>query len=265
MKQARPKITIVVNDVRMAGIMFAIIMVLMSAGQVCAGNFFTSTEFDPVLISEKSEIEIGRNTDQQVRQKYRISADPNLNQRINAMGQKLASVSDRKNIPYVFTVVQDEQINAFAAPGGYVYITTGILKKLKNDDEIAAVLSHEIGHVVNRHSLKAVQRQMLAQFGLQILAGMLGDGGLSGGMLLKASEISASLLLLKNSRVNELESDREGVEIMRRAGYNPRAMVDVQRMLMAQSQGKPGWAIISTHPPSQERIVAIEQAIQGTR
>jgi beta-barrel assembly-enhancing protease len=233
------------------------------AGDLCAANFFTSTEHDPVLIGEKSEIEIGQKTDQQVRQKYRVSVDGALNQKINAIGQRLAAHSSRPNLKYTFTVLESDEVNAFAAPGGYIYITTGILKKLKNDNEIAAVLSHEIGHVVEKHSLKAVQRQMLAQFGLQIMGALIGDGGLSGNLLVKASEISTSLLLLKNSRVNELESDVDGVRIMRLSGYDPQAMIDVQRMLLAQKGGRTPIAIISTHPPSQERIDAIQAAINN--
>ncbi|MBP7528415.1 MAG: M48 family metalloprotease [Syntrophorhabdaceae bacterium] len=253
------------NNIKRFFIVFAVIMGIMAGGEAQAVNPLTSTEFDPVFIGEGSEIEIGKNTDQQLRSKYRISTDQQLNQRINAIGQRLAAQSERKNLKYTFTVINDELVNAFAAPGGYVYITTGILHRLKNDDEIASVLAHEIGHVVNKHSLKAIQRQMLAQFGLQIMGAMLGDGGISGTLLVKASEISASLLLLKNSRVNELESDAEGVEIMRRAGYNPRAMIDVQRMLLGVSGGKNPPAIISTHPPSQERIDAIQRAIDNTR
>ncbi|MEN6616634.1 MAG: M48 family metallopeptidase [Syntrophorhabdus sp.] len=235
----------------------------ISNNDVNASNFFTSTEHDPVLIGEKSEIEIGAKTDEQVRQKYRVSADRALNQKIDAIGQKLAAHSSRPNLKYTFTVLESDEVNAFAAPGGYIYITTGILKKLKNDDEIAAVLGHEIGHVVEKHSLKAVQRQMLAQFGLQMMGVLIGDGGLTGDLLVKASQISTSLLLLKNSRANELEADIEGVNIMRHSGYNPHAMADVQRMLLASSGGKTPLAILSTHPPSQERIDAIESAINN--
>jgi predicted Zn-dependent protease len=232
----------------------------MSAIPVDAVNPLTSTESDPVLIGEKSEIEIGKNTDQQIRQKYRESSDRALHQRIDMIGQRLAANSGRQ-IKYTFTVLDDQMVNAFAAPGGYIYITTSLLKRLKNDNEVAAVLAHEIGHVVEKHSLKAVQRQMLAQFGLQIMAALLGDGGLSQSLLLKASELSASLLLLKNSRVNELQADVDGVRIMRLSGYDPRAMVDVQKMLLAEANGKSGLAILSTHPPSQERIDVIQQAI----
>lgn len=244
----------------------AMIIAIMAGGESnAASNFFTSTQFDPVFIGEKSEIEIGKKTDQQLRQQYRMSTDQQLNQKINAIGQKLAARSERKNLNYSFAVIDDELVNAFAAPGGYIYITTGILKKLKNDHEIAGVLGHEIGHVVNKHSLKAIQRQMLAQFGLQIMGAMLGDEGISGTILLKATEISASLLMLKNSRENELQADAEGVKIMYLAGYNPRAMVDIQKMLLKMSGGKNPPAIISTHPPSQERIDAIEQAIRNMR
>ena len=189
-------------------VLFVAVCVSVTAIPVTyAANPLTSTEYDPVLIDERSEIEIGQNTDRQIRQKFKVSGDANLSQRINAIGQRLAVHSGRK-INYTFTVLDDEMVNAFAAPGGFIYITTGLLKRLKNDHEIAAVLGHEIGHVVEKHSLKALQRQMLAQFGLQIMGALLGgDGGLSSSIILKASEISAGLLLLKNSRVNELQAD----------------------------------------------------------
>lgn len=246
-------------------IIMAIILGIISGSELQAGNFFTSTEFDPVLISQESEIDIGKNTDQQLRQQYKVSTNEKLNRQINAIGQRLAARSNRNDLKYTFTVLDDELVNAFAAPGGYIYITTGILKKLKNNNEIAGVLGHEIGHVVHKHSLKALQRQMIAQFGLQLIASGLGDGGMSSTLILKASEISAGLLLLKNSRENELQADSEGVRIMYLAGFNPRAMIDIQKMLLSMSQGKDPPAIISTHPPSQERIAAIEQAIRNMK
>jgi predicted Zn-dependent protease len=240
----------------------AVVVGIIMGGEIHAGNFITSTEHDPVLISQKSEIVIGKNTDRQMRQTYRISTDRKLNQRIDAIGQRLAVLSDRSNLRYTFTVLDDKLVNAFAAPGGYIYITTGILKRLSNEDEIAGILGHEIGHVVHRHAAKALQRRMIAQFGLQLVAANLGDAGaISGALMLKASELSTRLLLLKNSRENELQADSEGVKIMHLAGYNPQSMIDIQKMLLKLSKGKNPPAIISTHPPSQERIDAIRKAI----
>jgi predicted Zn-dependent protease len=243
--------------------LITIIISIMASYEINASNFITSTEHDPVLIGQNSENAIGKNTDRQMKKTYRISMDQNLNQHINAIGQRLAVQSKRNNLKYTFTVLDAELVNAFAAPGGYIYITTGILKRLKNEDEIAGVLGHEIGHVVHRHSLKALQRRMIAQFGLQLVAAKLGDSGaVTGALIFKASELSANLLLLKNSRVNELQADSEGVKIMHLAGYNPQAMIDIQTMLLKLSKGKNPPAIISTHPPSQERIDAIRKAIQ---
>jgi len=240
----------------------AVVVSIIVSDETQAWNFITSTEHDPVLIGQESEMTIGKNTDRQMRQTYRVSTDRKRNQRIDAIGQRLAVHSKRKNLKYTFTVFDDELVNAFAAPGGYVYITTGILKRLKSEDEIAGVLGHEIGHVVHRHSLKALQRRMIAQFGLQVVASQLGDtGALSGALMLKASHLSANLLLLKNSRVNELQADSEGVSVMHLAGYKPQGMIDIQTMLLTLSKGKNPPAIISTHPPSQERIDAIRKVI----
>jgi predicted Zn-dependent protease len=237
-------------------------LIIVSSSEINAGNFLTSTEHDPVLIGQKSEIGIGKNTDRQLKRQYRVSTDENLNQRINAIGQKLAVHSSRKNLKYTFTVLDAELVNAFAAPGGFIYITTGILKRLQSEDEIAGVLGHEIGHVVHRHSLKAIQRRLVAQIGLQVVAAKFGDSGnLSSALLFKASELSAGLLLLKNSRVNELQADSEGVKIMHAAGYNPHGMIELQEMLLGLSKGKNPPAIISTHPPSRERINEIKKTI----
>lgn len=244
----------------------AIVLSITAGSEIHAGNFVTDTEHDPVLISQKNEAVIGKNTDEQMRHTYRISTDQKLNQRINAIGQKLAASSRRNNLSYNFTVLDNEIVNAFAAPGGYIYITTGMLNRLKNNDDIAGVLGHEIGHVIHQHALKALQRRMIAQFGLQLVAAKLGDAGaISMALMLKASEVSASLLLLKNSRVNELQADNEGVNIMYLAGYSPWAMADIQTMLLKLSNGKNPPAIISTHPPSQERIDAIWKAIEKVK
>jgi predicted Zn-dependent protease len=246
--------------------LFAVMTVVVSvmvSGEIHARNFIASTEHDPVLISQRSEIAIGKNTDRQMRQTYMVSTDQRLNQRINTIGQKMAVLSKRNNMSYTFTVLDDELVNAFAAPGGYVYITTGILKRLRNEDEIAGVLGHEMGHIGQRHPSKALQRRLIAQFGLKLVTTMLSDtGAVSGDLMLEVSEFSASLLLLKNSRENELQADSEGVKIMHLAGYNPRAMINVQTMFLRLSKGKNPPAIISTHPPSQERIDAIEKAIE---
>ena len=246
--------------------MTVLMSIFIGGGETLCQNIFTSTEFDPVFISQETEIEIGKNTDQQMRQEYKVSKDQKLNQRINTIGKKLAARSARKDLNYKFTVLDDALVNAFAAPGGYIYITTGILKKLKNEGEIAAVLGHEIGHVVHKHSLKAIQRSLVAQYGLQLIASMMGDSSaVSGAIMLKATEISAGLLLLKNSRENELQADSEGVKIMHLAGYNPRAMIDIQTMFLKLSKGNNPPAIISTHPPSQERIDAIRKTIAAMK
>jgi predicted Zn-dependent protease len=213
------------------------------SGGADSKNFLTSTEHDPIFIGEASEISIGKNTDRGLRaQNY-----------VDGVGQELAKRCKRKKLKFKFTVLDDKLVNAFAAPGGFIYITTGIMKMLKNEAELAGVLGHEIGHVVHRHSLKAIQRRMAVQFAIQLAAYKL---------ILSASQAGAQLLLLKNSRENELQADSEGVNIMNKAGYNPNAMAGVQKMLLSRSGGKNPPAIISTHPPSQERIDVILEKIK---
>ncbi len=226
-------------------------------------NIITSTEYDPVFIGEQSEISIGRNTDRQLRRRYRVSDNEDLKQYVNRIGHKLVTHCKRKNLRFKFTVLDDKLVNAFAAPGGFIYITTGIMKMMKNEAELAGVIGHEIGHVVHKHSLKAIQRRMAASLAIQIAAYKMSGRSsvLSQNLVLAASNMGAKMLLLKNSRENELQADSEGVKIMNLAGYNPNAMADLQKMLLKLSKGKRPLAILSTHPPSQERIDVINGMI----
>lgn len=161
-------------------------------------------------------------------------------------------------------MIDDKLVNAFAAPGGYIYITTGILKMLKNEAELAGVLGHEIGHVVHKHSLKAIQRQLVATLGIQIIASAMGGSGKGArDIVLIGSQVGTGLLMLRNSRENEFQADNEGVLIMNRAGYDPASMIDIQEMLIKLSGGKHPPEIISTHPPSKARIKKIESQISS--
>jgi predicted Zn-dependent protease len=218
------------------------------------GNSLLSSNNDPVIIPEAQEIALGAQSAQQALTQYK----PLLNAGVQAyeagVGARAAGASDRPGLKYTFTVLEAPEVNAFACPGGFVFITTGILKRLKDEAELAAVLGHEVGHVVRQHSLKRMQRAMVAQMGLGTLQGLIGGG--TAALLKEAGPIATDLLLLRNGREAELEADEQGLLISSRLGLDPAGMVGVQEMLMAQGGGGQGpfAELFASHPPSEARI-----------
>ena len=210
------------------------------------------------LVSESQEIAMGREYDPQVVSQMGLYPDSALQRYVSNLGMQMARASERPNLPWSFRVLDDPLVNAFAVPGGFIYITRGILAHMDSEAELAGILGHEIGHVTARHSVNQMSRQQLAQLGLgvgMILRPELQQfGDLAGAGL--------GLLFLKYGRDDEYESDDLGVRYMRQAGYNPRELASVFRTLAALSgEGgggrPPEWA--STHPfpeNREERILA---------
>ena len=206
------------------------------------------------LISEQDEIELGRRLHQEISRRYQLTSTGQA--RVGRIGQAMARASRRPNITYRFYVVRSDEINAFSIPGGYVYATTGLLN-LANDQELASVLSHEVAHIVARHSLKTYQQ---AQFfgGIADLvgsiAGIAGEG--AGQLANTAARIAASPLLAAHSREEEREADFLGVRAMPDAGYDANAMISMFEKLQRQSRSNRDilGSIFSNHPDTEERI-----------
>ena len=217
-----------------------------------------------VTMSESQEVQTGRAEDPKVRQEYGAYDNPALQQYVNEVGQKLARRSHRPNLEYHFLVVDSPEVNAFALPGGYVYITRGILAYLNSEAELAAVLGHEIGHVTARHSVQQISAATAAQVGASILqifvpqtrAG-LGD---------TAINLLGGALLSGYGREHELEADRLGSEYLARTGYDPQAMVKVVGVLknqelfdaeVAKTEGREprGYhGVFASHPDNDTRL-----------
>src|SRR5262245_14809339 len=218
----------------------------------CARNPVTGKR-EIVLVSESQEIAMGAQSHQQVREEYGVVQNENLQRYLQTMGNKLATVSHRPGLDWHFTVVDSPVVNAFAIPGGYVYLTRGILAYIGSEAELAGVMGHEIGHVTARHSVRQMTRSELAQIGL-------GVGGIVSptfGQLGNLAESSLGLLFLRFSRDDEREADRLGVEYAARAHYDPREVsnfFDVLGRLSSAGdrQTIPGW--LSTHPDPPERV-----------
>lgn len=213
-----------------------------------------------MLISEGQEIAMGQEYDPQIVAQFGLYDDPSWNEIVSNVGSRMAANSERPNLPWTFRVVDDPLINAFAVPGGFVYMTRGILAHFDSEAQMAAVIGHEIGHITARHSAAQMSRQQIAQIGLGVgvlLAPQLADfaGIASAGL---------SVLFLKFSRDNERQADDLGFKYMTDAGYDPRGMVDVFEMLQRVSSHQEGGGIptwMSTHPDPGDRQERIGAAI----
>ena len=212
------------------------------------------------LISEDQEIQMGKESDTQIVSSLGLYPDQNLQTYVSDLGMRLAASSERPALPWTFRVVDDPAVNAFAIPGGHVYITRGILAHLQNEAELAGVMGHEIGHVTAKHSVSQMSRTQLAQLGLGI------------GMILKPEwqkygELASSglgVLFLKFSRDDENQADMLGVRYSNRLGYDPHQLIGVMTTLdrvtqAAGGRGTPEW--LSTHPNPGNRKENIQAQI----
>jgi predicted Zn-dependent protease len=237
----------------------------------CATNPVTG-EPDLVLMSQGEELALGREYDKEVLKQYRKLDDPPLQAYVNRIGQRLASRSHRSDIQYHFTVLDSSEVNAFALPGGYVYITRGMLAYLDTDAELAAVLGHEIGHVTARHAVR--QHTTSTVIGLigSIVSARTGSGAAN-----DLSNVLGLAIVRGYGREHELEADRLGAEYLARSGYDPEAMLQVIRVLKAQEQYEIAAAkqegrdanvyhgLFSTHPDNDQRLQTVIQAANSQR
>ena len=222
----------------------------------CAVNPITGEE-ELMLISEQQDIEIGRKYAPEVEKQMggRI-ANQALQNYIDRVGQRLARVSHRRNFQYHFAALNHESVNAFALPGGYVYITKGMLKELTTEAQLAAILGHEITHIVARDVAAAMSREI----GIELLLSAV-TSQRTPGSVLTAANLTHQILGLQFSKKDEKDADLAGLDYMVWAGYNPYAMVETMQMLQAQQRVRP-IEFFSTHPSPQNRIAYLTEKIQ---
>ncbi|HNX42307.1 MAG TPA: M48 family metalloprotease [Candidatus Aminicenantes bacterium] len=218
----------------------------------CAVNPVTG-ENEVMLFSEKAEVSMGADVDRSISQEYGLYQDPLLTRYIERVGRRLVPHTHRPNLVYHFSVLDTPVINAFAAPGGYIYVTRGILALMNSEAEMAAVLGHELGHVNARHSMRQMSNAILLNTGL--LAASLINKKVA--RFAGLASVGVQLLLLKYSRDDEYQADSLGVEYARKAGYNPGEVIDFFLSLeklgdMSGSARVPGF--LSTHPLTKNRI-----------
>ena len=232
-----------------------LVMVVTLAG--CSVNPVTG-ERELSLVSESQERSIGAEqyVPTQQTQGGQFYIDPELTVYVREVGQKLARVSDRPDLPYEFVVLNNSTPNAWALPGGKIAINRGLLVKLEDEAQLASVLSHEIVHAAARHGAQRMQQGMIISAGMAGLGLALSDNEWAG-LVMGGAAVGAQVALAQYSQGDELESDAYGIRYMHEAGYDPRAAVELQELFLALSEGREsGWleGLFATHPPSARRV-----------
>ncbi len=214
------------------------------------------------LISTQEEIRLGRQVARQMEQRYQVVKDSRPNRRLHSIAWRIVNVCDRKDVPYRFRILNiPGQINAFAAPGGIIYVTDDLMN-LANDDEFAAVLAHEAGHVAARHSVKKLQMSM----GIAIIESLIFQEKKMDKDLKRVRQITNTMVNLVTagySREDEFLADRLGVKYAYQAGFDPWGMVTFLTKLQKKSKNRdPSVAIFfHSHPPYRQRIEAVKNEI----
>jgi hypothetical protein len=214
------------------------------------------------LFSPQQDVEIGRQSAQQILAETPMLDDAEIDGYIQQLGAKLASKAAGERFPYQFQVVATREINAFALPGGFLFVNAGAIAAARNEGELAGVIAHEIAHVSLRHGTNQASKARLAQAGLGILGGIAGAGSDSdlGQAIGAIGGLGANMLFLKYGRAAEKEADLEGARIMAEAGYDPRDMANFFKTLEAQG-GQRVPEMLSDHPDPGDRIKYINQEI----
>lgn len=225
----------------------------------CEYNLATGEE-EFVFISSEKEVKMGESLSKQVEKKFKFDENYANQEKVDIIGQKLADFCDRLDIIFNFRVIDEDMDNAFALPGGYIYIFKGLLEKLDSDDEIAAVLAHEMGHVCARHNVKRLQNS----FGYAALRFLLIRGAEDSYSRYKVNQ-AINELMLSYSREDEVEADRLAVKYLRRAEYKPEAAIAVlDKLIKWQMQGpirpKRYWY---SHPHLAARRAGVAKEITG--
>lgn len=227
----------------------------------CTTEYNTALERQETLMfTDDKEMNLGASIALQVEKTIKIDNEVDINARVEKILKKIVAVCDRKDLVYTIRVVDDKDtMNAFSLPGGYVYIYKGLIDKMDNDDQLAGVIGHEVGHIVAKHALKRLQ----AAYGTTILEGaaiVSRSGGLAAGL-----DLTASSIFFLNSREDEFQADRLGLKYMALAGYDPRQMrVMLAKLLEEQNKkGPQAMAYWRTHPYIPLRMAKVDAQANG--
>lgn len=204
---------------------------------------------------------MGRDYSAQINQQLPIVQDPEINCYINVLGDSIARLTSRGDLDWHFYIVDSKEINAFALPGGFVYVNRGLIEHAPRMDELAGAMGHEIGHVVMRHSVKQMEKMQGAQVGVTV--GCILLNACTSDVANAAINVGGTLVFDKFSRDDERQADEVGVQNVVRAGIDPRGMVELFQVLIDERQSNPsavaGW--FATHPVEEDRIADVNRMI----
>jgi predicted Zn-dependent protease len=214
-------------------------------------------------VSTEDEVSMGAQYAQQINAQLPIVDDPEINRYINVLGDSIARLADDRGLDWTFYVVNSPEVNAFAVPGGFIYVNRGLIARTSTMSEIAGVLGHEIGHVVERHSVEQMQKAQGANLGVTLACVLTRI--CESQATQAAIQVGGAAVFAKFSRDDELEADAQGVATVIRSGINPQGIVTMFETLIAERKRSPdavsGW--FSTHPLEEDRIAQVQQMIQN--
>jgi len=252
--------------------LFALLLLsILSFSYGCASNPVTGGS-DLVLMTEEQEIAMGRKYHQELLKQYQVYQDPELQAYVSAIVEELASSSHRDQLLFHVTLLDSPQVNAFALPGGYIYITRGIMAYMNSEAELAGVLGHEIGHVTARHGVRQHTASTLTSMLAKVITSSVGTYGVS-----DLTNMAGTALLRGYGREHELEADRLGAEYLARSGYDPEKMIDVVAILKSQEEFDKQLAeeenreprayhgLFSSHPKNDQRLQEVIRAAKKYR
>ena len=231
---------------------------VMAAPQLLEARFTPSQSAD--AFTRDQEIQIGQQTAAETNKKLPILPDTDpITQYVQQLGAKLVAHAPGEKWPFSFHVVNEKEINAFALPGGPIYVNLGTIQAAGNEAQLAGVMAHETSHVVLRHGTRAATKQMQAQLPLQILGALIGNTGTLGQLTELGISFGVGSYFLRNSRQSENEADLMGTDIMYDTGYDPKQMAEFFRKL--EAQGNAGVQFLSDHPNPGNRVQSVDKEI----
>ena len=230
----------------------------MQPTRIRRGAMAAATKFALLLggcaISTQQEIEMGTQYAQQINAQLPIVSDPEVNRYVSVLGDSIAKLTSRGDLDWHFYIVDSREVNAFAVPGGFIYVNRGLIERATRMDELAGAIGHEIGHVVRRHSIKQMEKQQNANVGVTLACVLTRVCESQAAQA--AINVGATAVFARYSREDEKEADEEGVRNVMRAGIDPQGMVDLFRVLLDERQQRPAGveAWFLTHPLEEDRI-----------
>ena len=212
-------------------------------------------------VSQQQEVQLGATSAAQVDSQLPLIRDAAVQSYVTTLGNQLARVTDDRSLTWHFTVVDSREVNAFALPGGWIYVNRGLIERAANMSELAGVIGHEIGHVTRRHSVQQMQQAEGANVGVSLLCTL--TKVCNSGTSQAAINVGGSALFAKFSRTDEAEADAEGVKTTIKAGISPNGIPEMFRILLAERKRNPGAldAFFASHPLEEDRITATEAQI----